>query len=137
MNKRTLSDREIEKLLFGKWRYNTDKEKVFLKFYDDMTYEQTRIQTFFLSKPKEFLTGNKFTGVWHVNDRKLSLILKTLPSSIFNLKISELFKLTIADMIVSLNSLLFIENYQITKINNSEFIMMDNNEPIVIAKVNS
>ncbi len=137
MKVRNLSDRDIEKLLIGKWRYNTDKEKVCLEFYQDMTYEQTRIQTYFLSKPKEYITGNKFTGVWHVNDKKLSLILKSIPNSIFNLHLSELLKFTVADMVASLNSLFFIENYQIIKINNSEFIIMDEDELIFITKVNS
>ena len=137
MNNRSLSDREIEMLLVGKWRYNTDKEKVFLEFKDDLTYEQTRIQTFFLSKPKEYITGNKFTGVWHVNDRKLSLILKSLPKSIFNLHLSKLFKFTLADMVASFNSLLFIENYKIVTINNSKFRIMGENESIVVTKVNS
>ncbi|MGB6297576.1 MAG: hypothetical protein WBF90_15530 [Rivularia sp. (in: cyanobacteria)] len=130
-----LSDKEIETLLVGKWRYNTDFEKIFLEFKDDMTYEQTRIQTYFLSKPKEYITGNKFAGVWHVNDRKVSLILKRLPKSILNLQLSKLFKLSIADMVASFNSLLFIENYQITKINNSKFSIMDEDELIVATKM--
>ncbi|MBE8992327.1 hypothetical protein [Nostoc sp. LEGE 12450] len=46
----SLSDTEIEILLSGKWRFNTDWEKNSIKFKDDMTYEQTRIQTFLLSK---------------------------------------------------------------------------------------
>lgn len=133
----SLSDREIEMLLLGKWRYNTDKEKVFLEFNDDMTYEQTRIQTFFLSKPKEYITGNKFTGVWHVNDRKLSLILKSIPKSIFNLQISELLTFTVADMVASFNSLLFIESYKVVTINNSKFIIMDENKSIIVTKVNA
>ncbi|MEA5603224.1 hypothetical protein [Nostoc sp. UHCC 0252] len=57
------SDIEIEILLLGKWRFNTDSEKITIEFKDDMTYEQTRIQTLLFSKPKELLTGNKFTGV--------------------------------------------------------------------------
>ncbi|MGB6301418.1 MAG: hypothetical protein WBF90_35275 [Rivularia sp. (in: cyanobacteria)] len=137
MKVRNLSDRDIEKLLIGKWRYNTDKEKVCLEFHQDMTYEQTRIQTYFLSKPKEYITGNKFTGVWHVNDKKLSLILKSIPNSIFNLHLSELLKFTVADMVASFNSLFFLENYQIVKINNSEFIIRDENELISISKANS
>ncbi|MGB3639972.1 MAG: hypothetical protein WBA39_20715 [Rivularia sp. (in: cyanobacteria)] len=130
-----LSDKEIETLLVGKWRYNTDFEKIFLEFKDDMTYEQTRIQTYFLSKPKEYITGNKFAGVWHVNDRKVSLILKRLPKSILNLQLSKLLKLSVADMVASFNSLLFIENYQITKINNSKFSIMDEDELIVATKM--
>ncbi len=135
MNNIILSDKEIETLLVGKWRYNTDFEKIFLEFKDDMTYEQTRIQTYFLSKPKEYITGNKFAGVWHVNDRKVSLILKRLPKSILNLQLSKLLKLSFADMVVSFNSLLFIENYQITKINNSKFSIMDEDELIVATKI--
>ena len=92
MNNMNLSDTEIEILLFGKWRFNTDWEKISIEFKDDMTYEQTRIQTFLLSKPREFITGNKFTGVWHVNDRRLCLILKTVPKSFFNLRLLILSK---------------------------------------------
>ncbi len=136
MNNLSLSDREVEILLVGKWRYNTDKEKVFIEFNDDLTYEQTRIQTFFLSKPKEYITGNKFNGVWHVNDGKLSLIVKSLPKSIFNLYLSKLFKFTVADMLASFNSLLFIENYKIVTINNSKFKIIDQNELIIVTKVN-
>ena len=69
MNNSNLSDIEIEKLLFGKWRYDTRWEKISIEFKDNMTYEQTRIQTFILDKPREFITGNKFTGVWHVSER--------------------------------------------------------------------
>jgi hypothetical protein len=61
MNNMNLSDTEIEILLFGKWRFNTNWEKISIEFKDDMTYEQTRIQTFLLSKPSELITGNKFT----------------------------------------------------------------------------
>lgn len=59
MNNMNLSDTEIEILLFGKWRFNTNWEKISIEFKDNMTYEQTRIQTFLLSKTSEFITGNK------------------------------------------------------------------------------
>ncbi|BAZ54030.1 hypothetical protein NIES4103_67150 [Nostoc sp. NIES-4103] len=131
MNTNSLSDREIETLLIGKWRYDTDWEKVFLEFKEDMTYEQTRIQTFFLSKPKEFVTGNKFTGVWHVNEQKLCLIVKTLPKSLLNLQLSVLFKVSIADIMASFISLLVIENYKIIEIESDKFVIMDAEKSIV------
>ncbi|QSJ20214.1 hypothetical protein JYQ62_16800 [Nostoc sp. UHCC 0702] len=131
MNNNSVSDREIETLLIGKWRFDTDWEKVFLEFKEDMTYEQTKIQTFFLSKPKEFITGNKFTGVWHVNEQKLCLIVKTVPKSMLNLQISVLFKVSIADILASLFSLVIIENYKIIEIDSSRFIIMDAEQSIV------
>lgn len=131
MNNNSVSDREIETLLIGKWRFDTDWEKVFLEFKEDMTYEQTKIQTFFLSKPKEFITGNKFTGVWHVNEQKLCLIVKTVPKSMLNLQISVLFKVSIADIMASLFSLVIIENYKIIEIDSSRFIIMDAEQSIV------
>ena len=111
MNNMNLSDTEIEILLFGKWRFNTKWEKNSIEFKDNMTYEQTRIQTFILSKPNEFITGNKFTGVWHVNDRRLCLIVKTVPKSFFNLQLLILSKVDLADMIVSIYSIFITENY--------------------------
>lgn len=130
----SLSDREIETLLIGKWRFDTEWEKVFLEFKQDMTYDQTRIQTFFLSKPKEFLTGNKFTGVWHVNDQKLCLVVKTLPKSLLNLQLSVLFKVSIADIMASFISMLIIENYKIVEINSSTFVITDADKSIVARK---
>ncbi|MBR8837978.1 MAG: hypothetical protein DSM106950_29255 [Stigonema ocellatum SAG 48.90 = DSM 106950] len=46
MSNSNLSGIEIEILLFGKWRFDTSWEKITIQFKDDMTYEQTRIQTF-------------------------------------------------------------------------------------------
>lgn len=65
------SDIEIEILLFGKWRFDRSSEKVTIEFKDDMTYEQTTVQTLLFSKPKELITGNKFTGVWYVSQKKI------------------------------------------------------------------
>lgn len=135
MNNINYMDREIEVLLFGKWRYDTEQEKVFLEFKDDMTYEQTRIQTFFLFKPKEYITGNKFTGVWHVNDRKLCLIVKTVPKSLLNLQLSILLKVSLADMMASFISLFIIENHEIVKVNNSDFLIKTEKKLIVGKKI--
>ena len=135
MNTMNLSDTEIEILLFGKWRFNTDWEKFSIELKDDMTYEQTRIQTFFLFKPKEYITGNKFTGVWHVNDRKLCLIVKTVPKSLLNLQLSILLKVSLADIIASFVSLFITENYEIVTINNSEFIIKDDKQSIIGKKI--
>jgi hypothetical protein len=48
-----LSDKEIEILLFGKWRFNTNWEKISIQFRDDMTSEQTlhHSSLSFLPKP--------------------------------------------------------------------------------------
>ncbi|BAY22820.1 hypothetical protein NIES2100_25840 [Calothrix sp. NIES-2100] len=130
-----LSDIEIEVLLFGKWRFNTDWEKISIEFKDDMTYEQSRIQTFILSKPRELITGNKFNGVWYVNDGKLCLILKTVPKSFLNLQLAILPKVFLADMVVSIASLFLTEKYELTEINNSKFIIKDEQQPIVATKI--
>ncbi|MEJ6488001.1 hypothetical protein N0Y54_43450 [Nostoc punctiforme UO1] len=42
MNNMNLSDTEIEILLFGKWRFNINWEKISIEFKDNMTYEQTK-----------------------------------------------------------------------------------------------
>ncbi|WP_066379765.1 hypothetical protein [Anabaena sp. CA = ATCC 33047] len=131
-----LSDTEIEKLLLGKWRFDTDSEKIFLEFRQDMTYEQTRIQTFLLSKPKEYITGHKFTGVWHVNESKLCLIVKNLPKSMLNLHLSVLFKVSVADIVASFISLFVCESYQVVKIDSSTFIIQDGKQSIIGTKLN-
>lgn len=135
MSTMNLSDIEIEVLLFGKWRFNTDWEKISIEFKDDMTYEQSRIQTFILSKPRELITGNKFNGVWYVNDGKLCLILKTVPKSFLNLQLAILPKVFLADMVVSIASLFLTEKYELTEINNSKFIIKDEQQPIVATKI--
>jgi hypothetical protein len=135
MSNTKLSDVEIEILLFGKWRYDTSSEKITIQFKDDMTYEQTRIQTFFLSKPKELITGNKFTGVWYITERTLYLNLKTVPKSFLNLKIPLAFNISIADMIASLGSIFLTEKYQVTKINSSKFLIMDKEQSIIGTKI--
>jgi hypothetical protein len=135
MSNNNLSDIEIEILLFGKWRFDTSWEKITILFKDDMTYEQTRIQTFILSKPKELLVGNKFTGVWYVSGRKLHLNLKTVPKSFFNLKIPLVFNISIADMVTSLSSIFVTEKYEIIKINSSKFLIMDKEQSIIGTKI--
>ncbi|MDZ8224124.1 hypothetical protein [Nostoc sp. ChiVER01] len=136
MNNMNLSDTEIEMLLFGKWRFNTNWEKISIEFKNNMTYEQTRIQTFLLSKPSEFITGNKFTGVWHVNDRRLCLIVKTVPKSFFNLQLLILSKVDLADMIASIYSIFITENYEVIKIDKSKFLISNNNQRITGIKIN-
>jgi hypothetical protein len=136
MNNISISDKELEILLRGKWRFDTDWEKIFIEFKDDMTYEQTKIQTFFLSKPKEFITGNKFTGVWHVNDRKLCLIVKTVPKCLLNLQVSLLTEVSTVDIIASFSSLFIIENYKIIKINSNKFLIIYEGKSIVGTKIN-
>jgi hypothetical protein len=136
MNNSNLSDIEIEKLLFGKWRFDKSWEKISVEFKDDMTYEQTRIQTFILHKPVEFITGNKFTGVWYVSERKLCLNVKTVPKSIFNLQIPLLSRVSIADMVANFGSLFITERYEVIKINNSEFLIMDADESMIGIKIN-
>ncbi|MFL9454169.1 hypothetical protein AB0758_24125 [Tolypothrix bouteillei VB521301_2] len=130
-----LSDVEIEILLLGKWRFNTDWEKFAISFADDMTYEQTRIQTFFLSKPKELLTGNKFAGTWHINDRKLCLIVKTVPQSFLNFQLPVLPRIHFADMLASVSSVFRTEVYEIIQINSSHFLVRDVDRFLVGTKV--
>ncbi|QKQ75841.1 hypothetical protein [Nostoc sp. TCL240-02] len=129
------SDIEIEILLFGKWRFDTSSEKVTIEFKDDMTYEQTTVQTLLFSKPKELITGNKFTGVWYVSQKKLYLNVKTMPKSFLNLRIPLVFKISIADMIATLGSVLMVENYEIMKINSSKFLMKDKEQSILGTKI--
>ncbi|QSJ20828.1 hypothetical protein JYQ62_16805 [Nostoc sp. UHCC 0702] len=130
-----LSDTEIENLLLGKWRFDTDWEKIYVEFKDDMSYEQTKIQTFLLSKPIELITGNKFTGVWHVKDSKLCLTIKSIPKSIVNLELPKLSKNYLVDMIVRHGSWLITENYEIVQINNYDFILMYKNESLIGSKI--
>ncbi|WP_341529093.1 hypothetical protein WKK05_07195 [Nostoc sp. UHCC 0302] len=136
MNNISISDKDIEILLCGKWRFDTDWEKNYIEFKDDMTYEQTKIQTFFLSKPKEFITSNKFTGVWHVNDKKLCLIVKTVPKCLLNLHLSLLVEVSAVDIIASFSSLFIIENYKISKINRDKFLIIYGGKTIVGTKIN-
>ncbi|MEH1869660.1 MAG: hypothetical protein V7K69_32325 [Nostoc sp.] len=131
------SDIEIEILLFGKWRFDTSSEKVTIEFKDDMTYEQTTVQTLLFSKPKELITGNKFTGVWYVSQKKLYLNVKTMPKSFLNLRIPLVFKISIADMVATLGSVLMVENYEVMKINSSKFLMKDKEQSIIGTKINN
>ena len=130
------SDIEIEILLLGKWRFDTSSEKITIEFKDDMTYEQTKIQTLLFSKPKELLTGNKFTGVWYVSQKKLYLNLRTMPKSFLNLRIPLAFKISIADMVATLGSVLMVENYEVIRINSSKFLMKDKEQSIIGTKIN-
>ncbi|MBD2451298.1 hypothetical protein H6G76_30065 [Nostoc sp. FACHB-152] len=129
------SDTEVEMLLFGKWRFNTNWEKISIHFKDDMTYEQTKIQTFFLYKTSEIITGNKFAGVWYVNDRRLCLVVKNLPKSGFNLQLFFLSTVYLADMIASLGSIFITEKYEIVEINSSLFTLKNKNEIITGLKI--
>ncbi len=135
MSNSNLSDIDIEILLFGKWRFDTSWEKITIQFKDDMTYEQTRIQTFIFSKPKELITGNKFAGVWYVSERKLHLNVKTVPKSLLNLQIPLVFKVSIADMVASLGSMFLTEKYEVIKINSSKFRIMDKEQSIIGTKI--
>ncbi|MBW4629705.1 MAG: hypothetical protein KME49_30390 [Brasilonema octagenarum HA4186-MV1] len=135
MNNSKHSDVEIEILLLGKWRFNTSSEKVTIEFKDDMTYEQTKIQTFLFSKPKELLTGNKFTGVWYVNQKKLYLNVRSMPKSYLNLRIPLAFKIYIADIVATLGSVFMPEIYEIMRINSSKFLIMDKEESIIGTKI--
>ena len=98
-------------------------------------YEQTKIQTLLFSKPKELLTGNKFTGVWYVSQKKLYLNVRTMPKSFLNLRIPLVFKISIADMVATLGSVLMVENYEIMKINSSKFLMKDKDQSILGTKI--
>ncbi|BAZ09541.1 hypothetical protein NIES4071_13500 [Calothrix sp. NIES-4071] len=131
-----LSDTDIEILLFGKWRFDIDLEKNAIEFKDNMTYERTTIQTFILSKPKELITGNKFTGVWYVDDGRLCLIVKTVPKSVFNLQLPILPRVSLADGVAAITSLFVTEQYKVIEINNSQFIMSDKNKSFVGVKTN-
>lgn len=130
-----ITDAEIEMLLFGKWRFNKDWEIIYVEFKKDMTYEQTRIQTFILSKPMELLTGNKFKGTWYVNERRLCFNVDKVPKSSFNLRLPWLTKFNIADTVVNLGSIFITENYKVVKINSSKFWIMDKDESFVGTKI--
>ena len=101
-----------------------------------MTFEQTAIQTFLFSKPKELFTGNKFNGTWYVSNRKLNLNIRSIPNSLFNFKIPLFFKISIADMIASVGSLFVTENYEVVEINSSKFLMKDVDQSIIGTKIN-
>ncbi|MEA5601249.1 hypothetical protein [Nostoc sp. UHCC 0252] len=136
MNNINLSDTDIEILLFGKWRFDTSWEKISIVFKDDMTYEQTRVQTFVLYKPRELITGNKFNGIWYVSDRKLHLNIKSIPKSFFNLQIPLAFKISLADVVATLGSLFTTEKYEVVEINSSKFLLRDGEQSIIGTKIN-
>ncbi|MHC5597804.1 MAG: hypothetical protein ACYTXC_18010 [Nostoc sp.] len=131
------SDIEIEILLLGKWRFNTSSEKITIEFRDDMTYEQTKVQTLLLSQPKELITGNKFTGVWYVTEKKLHLNVRAMPKSFFNFKIPLLFKISLADLVATLGSVFIPESYEVIRINSSKFLIKDKEESIIGTKLNN
>ncbi|BAZ23312.1 hypothetical protein NIES4073_42000 [Kalymmatonema gypsitolerans NIES-4073] len=135
MNNSKHSDIEIELLLFGKWRYDRSGEKITIEFKDDMTYEQTTIQTLIFSKPKELIIGNKFIGVWYVSNKQLYLNIKNVPKSIFNLEIPLAFKVPLADMVASLGSVFMPEKYEVMRINSSKFLIMDKEQTIIGTKI--
>ncbi|MEH2147527.1 hypothetical protein [Nostoc sp.] len=137
MNNSKHSDIEIEILLLGKWRFDTSSEKITIEFRDDMTYEQTRVQTLLFSKPKELITGNKFTGVWYVSQKKLHLNVRTMPKSFFNLKIPLAFKISLADIVATLGSVFISENYEVIRINSSKFFIKDQEQSIIGTKLNN
>ncbi|MEH2155337.1 hypothetical protein [Nostoc sp.] len=137
MNNSKHSDIEIEILLLGKWRFDTSSEKITIEFRDDMTYEQTRVQTLLFSKPKELITGNKFTGVWYVSQKKLHLNVRTMPKSFFNLKVPLAFKISLADIVATLGSVFIPENYEVIRINSSKFFIKDQEESIIGTKLNN
>ncbi|MBR8839601.1 MAG: hypothetical protein DSM106950_37780 [Stigonema ocellatum SAG 48.90 = DSM 106950] len=136
MSNSNLSDIEIEILLFGKWRFDTSWEKITIQFKDDMTYEQTRIQTFIFSKPREIIIGNKFTGVWYVSERTLYLTVKTVPKSILNFKVPLVFMISLADILASVSSVFGTEKYEVIEINSSKFRIMDKEQSIIGIKIN-
>ncbi|MEH2284574.1 MAG: hypothetical protein V7K90_25175 [Nostoc sp.] len=131
------SDIEIEILLLGKWRFDTHSEKITIEFKDDMTYEQTRVQILLFSKPKELLTGNKFTGVWYVSQKKLHLNVRTMPKSFFNLKVPLALKISLADIVATLGSVFIPENYEVIRINSSKFFIKNQEQSIIGTKLNN
>ncbi|MCM0588733.1 MAG: hypothetical protein HEQ35_06725 [Gloeotrichia echinulata IR180] len=135
MNNSKHSDIEIEILLLGKWRFDTSSEKITIEFKDDMTYEQTRVQMLLFSKPKELITGNKFTGVWYVRQKKLHLNVRSMPKSFFNLKVPLALKISIADMVATLGSVFMPENYEVMRINSSKFLISDQEQSIIGTKI--
>ncbi|MDF5723233.1 MAG: hypothetical protein PUP91_22720 [Rhizonema sp. PD37] len=136
MSNLNLSDTDIEILLFGKWRFDKSGEKVSILFKDDMTFEETIIQTFLFSKPKELLTGNKFNGTWYVSNRKLNLNIRSIPKSVFNFQIPLFFKISLADIIASVGSIFVTQNYEIVEINSSKFLVKDVDQSIIGTKIN-
>ncbi|MFK0732532.1 MAG: hypothetical protein ACFKPT_21150 [Gloeotrichia echinulata GP01] len=135
MNNSKHSDIEIEILLLGKWRFDTSSEKITIEFKDDMTYEQTRVQMLLFSKTKELITGNKFTGVWYVRQKKLHLNVRSMPKSFFNLKVPLALKISIADMVATLGSVFMPENYEVMRINSSKFLISDQEQSIIGTKI--
>ncbi|MCC5645800.1 hypothetical protein LC607_23240 [Nostoc sp. CHAB 5824] len=136
MSNSKYSDVEIEILLLGKWRFDTSSEKITIEFKDDMTYEQTRVQILLFSKPKELITGNKFTGVWYVSQKKLYLNIRTMPKSFLNLRVPLAFKISIADMVATLGSVFMAENYEVIRINSYKFLIKDKEQSIIGTKIN-
>ncbi len=112
-------------------------KRITIEFKDDMTYEQTKVQTLLFSKYKELITGNKFTGVWYISQKKLYLNVRTMPKSFLNLKVPLAFKISIADMLATLGSVFMAENYEVMRINSSKFLMKDKEQSILGTKINN
>ncbi|TAE54321.1 MAG: hypothetical protein EAZ76_06735 [Nostocales cyanobacterium] len=129
------SDIEMEILLLGKWRFNTSSEKITIEFRDDMTYVQTRIQTLLFSKPKELITGTKFTGMWYVSHQILYLNVKSMPNSFLNIKAPLHIELSLADIVATVSSVFMPEDYEVRRINKSQFLLKDKKESIIGTKI--
>lgn len=129
------SDIEMEILLLGKWRFNTSAEKITIEFKDDMTYLQTRIQILFFSKPKELITGTKFTGMWYVSQKRLYLNVKSMPNSFLNIKAPLDIEISLADIVATINSVFLPEDYEVRRINKSQFLLKDKKESIMGTKI--
>lgn len=76
------------------------------------------------------------TGVWHVNDKILSLSVKTVPKSFFNLRLLILSKVDLADMIASIYSIFITESYEVIEIDKLKFLISDKNQRIAGIKIN-
>ncbi|NET01404.1 MAG: hypothetical protein F6K61_12695 [Sphaerospermopsis sp. SIO1G1] len=129
------SDIDIEVLLLGKWRFNTASEKVTIEFRDDMTYVQTRIQTLLASKPKELITGTKFTGIWYVSKKILYFNLKSMPNSFLNIKAPLDIEISLADIVVTVSSVFMPEDYEVRRINKSQFLLKNDQQSIIGTKI--
>ncbi|WGV25106.1 hypothetical protein [Halotia branconii] len=129
------SDVDIEILLLGKWRFNTSSERITIEFKDDMTYEQTKVQTLLLSRTKELITGNKFTGVWYVSQKKLYLNVRNMPKSFFNFRIPLALKISLADILATINSVFMPEIFEVMRINDSQFLIRDKEELVIGTKI--
>lgn len=60
-----------------------------------------------------------------------------MPKSFLNLRIPLVFKISIADMIATLSSVLMVENYEVMRINSSKFLIKDKEQSILGTKINN